>query len=220
MSTCRTHPGNSLELFCNEEGCMRGICKQCVVEHPKHHIILNEAPSKSAEQTAFQETVDAEQGCFAGSLVWSGGSKVFKHDGKEHEYVTEASLTRLPGYFSVKVKINKMKEVGGTLIGISRMKLGKKTGYRLCDINENQFAFCNFKDGRFFSHCDKWTNYGCTYNEGDVVTVTLDRRRALSFSINDKNCGPAVTGLRGFFYLAVTTNNPENEFEIQSVESL
>ena len=220
FKTCRTHPGNPLELFCNEETCMKSICKNCVIQHPKHHIILNEAPSEPTEYKTFQETIDTTKDRFLGDLVWSNGSKVFKHDDKEHVYITEATTTRLPGYFKVKIKINRLKELGGTLIGISKMKLGRVMKYRLCANNDNQYAFCSFKGGRLFSHCDEWVNYGCQYNEGDIVTITMDKTRTLSFAVNDKDCGPGIKNLRGFFYLAITTNNPGNEFEILSIESL
>ena len=128
---CRSHPGNFLEYFCNEEGCMKSICKKCMVSHPRHHILLNEMPAEAIQTTEFQETMDMGKDRFTGDLLWNNGTKIFKHDGKAYEYVTEATTNHLPGYFSVDIKINKLKEPGGTLIGISKLKLCKTNGYRM-----------------------------------------------------------------------------------------
>ena len=224
-NACVQHGDLPLEFYCLEEGCSKAICKRCIPDHPKHHIVLNEDPPKAptAEETKAGATTSEDLGktnAFTGDLVWCNDSKVFKHDQPLYEYQTATSKTRLPAYFSVTVKMQKLKEQTGTFIGISRRNVGNKVGYRLCREDDNQYALCNFGGGRKFCHCDEWKTYGSPYKEGDTVTITLDPSKVLSFAVNGHNCGVAFTNLKGYFYLAATTNCTDNALEIINVKSL
>ena len=216
---CKLHPGNPLELFCNEESCSKEICKKCIPEHPKHHILLNETTAK-AEQTGMSTTQQVTKDLFKGELNWTNGTKIFTHDKSDYTYITDTSTTLLPDFFTVQVKVLKLKEQNGTLIGISKRKVGTRADYRLCREDDNQYALCNFADGRLFMHCEEWKSYGCSYFEGDVLTITLDKTKTLSFAVNGDSCGVAATNVRGYFYLAVTTNCNGNSFEILSVKKI
>eukprot|EP00826_Nyctotherus_ovalis_P057161 TRINITY_DN7807_c0_g6_i1.p1 TRINITY_DN7807_c0_g6~~TRINITY_DN7807_c0_g6_i1.p1 ORF type:complete len:242 (+),score=73.05 TRINITY_DN7807_c0_g6_i1:35-760(+) len=222
LKACKKHPGNILDYYCSEEACKKEICKLCIPEHPKHLLIPNDISSKHGEKKRVygSKTADLSEVQFKGDLLWSGGTKVFKHEDKDYTYVTDTSATLLPNYFSVQVKVNKLKESAGSLVGISKKKLQKKSGYRLCMDDDDQYALCNFAEGRLFSHCDSWKSYGCSFFEGDTITVTMDKERTLWFAVNEKDCGPAVKNVKGYYYLAITTNYPGNEFEIVSVKAV
>jgi len=222
-NVCTIHAGNSLDFYCNEESCHKEICKKCVPDHPKHHIILNDAhgkPGSSSKQGETAEEDMSKSNQFMGELVWNDGKKTFVHEEENYKYVTVTSQTKLPPFFTAQVKILKLQEETGTFIGISKRNVGKKTDYRLCREDDDQYAYCNFAGGRLFSHCDEWKPYGCTYVEGDVVTITLDKTKTLTFFVNGENCGPAFSNMKGYFYLAVTANFKGNAFEIVQVKKL
>ncbi len=222
--SCGQHPGFPLEFYCCDEACAKEICKKCIPEHPKHHIVLNEATEKPAATTGMKGATTVEDMTkgseFIGDLLWSNGTKTLKHESKEHTYLTVTSKTRLPAYFVIQIKVVKLKEESGTFIGMSRRNVNYKEDYRLCREDDNQYAFCNFAGGRLFSHCDEWKRYGCTYGEGDTITIKLDREKTLSFEVNGEKCGPGFQHLKGYFYLALTTNCPGNTFEIMHVKKL
>ena len=220
LKECKMHQGQLLELFCNEEGCKKEICKLCIPEHPKHLLLPNDMKFGEKKRVYGSKKEDLSKVQFKGELFWSNNNKVFKHEGEEYVYVTDTSNTLLPNYFSIQIKVNKSKEPAGSMIGISKKKIEKKSGYRLCKDDNDQYALCNFLDGRLFSHCDSWRKYGCSFFEGDTITITMDKDRTLSFAVNDKNCGPAEKNVKGYYYLAITTNYPGNEFEILSVKQL